>query len=196
MLNSLLNNVKAETGEIYLIVSFWYPFNDPKFANRYKQKTLWTQIRLLLRVINWLFLSNMFHFSSLKCFCNSSSIQCLKVVNPDQFILLEVWSGPTILGPWTKIDAGLVGGVITEIDCFRFFQFVEFDSRRKHHAYCRNVKLCIKTLFSRFFQTNIMFGKKILQILSQKMDVHPGSRHRSFFLKYIITCHILMWSSQ
>ena len=47
----LLNNVKAETGEIYcsplFIVSFLYLFNDPKLAKRYEQ-TLWTQIRLSL----------------------------------------------------------------------------------------------------------------------------------------------------
>ena len=55
-------------------------------------------------------------------------------------------------------NAGLVGGVVTEIDVSDFSQILAFDSGRKHYAYCRNVKLCMKTLFSHF-------SNKIKQIL-------------------------------
>ena len=52
-------------------------------------------------------------------------------------------------------NAGLVGGVSTEIDIVsNFSQIFEFDSKEKHHVYCRNVKFCIKTLFFRFSNKN------------------------------------------
>ena len=46
-----------------------------------------------------------------KCFSNLSIIQCLKIVNTDQFILLEVRYGPTIFRSWTKIADSLTNSI-------------------------------------------------------------------------------------
>ena len=57
----------------------------------------------------------MFHFScskiSVSAICLASNASRIKIVNTDQFILLEVLSGPTILGSWSKIDDSLTNSI-------------------------------------------------------------------------------------
>ena len=112
------------------MVSFWHLFNDSKFANKFEQKHCGpiSDCPLKRRVINCLFLSNMFHFScskiSVSAICLASNASRIKIVNTDQFILLEVLSGPTILGSSTKVDDSLTNSIknMTEHSYKSWFQ--------------------------------------------------------------------------
>ena len=83
------------------------------------------------------------------------------------------------LSHYFLLNAGLVDGVYCQ-DLFYliFLRFWHLIPEEKRHAYCRNVKLCMKTFVVSFYKQNltnieIIFGNKCNKF-GPKTDVHSG----------------------